>query len=332
MNILAIDNEPKVLKGIHALHKKISPLATVKALGSAEAALAFMEIYRPDIVFTDIRMGGMSGIDYIKIAKELNDHVVFVIISGYDTFEYAKESIALGVVDFVVKPVSPESLKKAFEKASERVSQTYEKKRYNRDLVEYHLEKLCSSTENFDILQEKISTLIGKSHFCFISVSCNTPMTKQELETICDAICDGFNYAVLLLKNRYYIFLFELPQNPYKAINSVVEALAPRVKASPTVAKDDVSELRRLIEESLGESKGEEPVGNDVIQKVLSYIDDHYQDRIALNDIAENAYMSASYISKLFKKSMGMNISEYLTDYRIARAKELMVSTDLKIY
>ena len=57
------------------------------------------EKYPPDICFMDIQMPGLSGIQAIREIQKFNRSVVFVIITAYDKFNYAKEAVNLGVME-----------------------------------------------------------------------------------------------------------------------------------------------------------------------------------------------------------------------------------------
>lgn len=71
---------------------------------------------------------------------------------------------------------------------------------------------------------------------------------------------------------------------------------------------------------------------NFLIQKVENYLKEHYRKAIALADIAGYMGLSESYVSRLFNKETGMNISTYVNQLRIAKAKELLKNTNMKIY
>lgn len=71
---------------------------------------------------------------------------------------------------------------------------------------------------------------------------------------------------------------------------------------------------------------------NRTIRKIKEYICNNYMNDINLTDAAESAYLSPSSLSKLFHKETGVLFSDYLTQCRLEKAKELLLRTDLKIY
>ena len=68
------------------------------------------------------------------------------------------------------------------------------------------------------------------------------------------------------------------------------------------------------------------------IRKARRYIDKHFSEDISLKQLAEYIGLSENYFSNLFKKEMGENLKTYLNNVRIHKAKELLISTDLKDY
>jgi two-component system response regulator YesN len=78
---------------------------------STNALSALDEVFalRPDVVFADIRMPSLTGIDLIHMVKQRLEGTVFVILSGYAEFEYAADALRMGVFDYCLKPMSEES-------------------------------------------------------------------------------------------------------------------------------------------------------------------------------------------------------------------------------
>lgn len=90
---------------------------------SAEEALDMIREQKPDILLTDIMMGEMSGIDLVRTAKSASPEISSILISGYPEFSFAKEAIALDVVEYILKPVRQEELTAALSKAIAKVMQ-----------------------------------------------------------------------------------------------------------------------------------------------------------------------------------------------------------------
>ncbi len=79
------------------------------ALDGPEGIQVFEET-EPDVVFVDIRMDEMDGLEMIEKLQQKKKKAVYVIVTAYDEFSYAKKAIALGVKDYLLKPVSRKEL------------------------------------------------------------------------------------------------------------------------------------------------------------------------------------------------------------------------------
>lgn len=105
LKVLIAEDEPAIRQGIIALIEGLG--LQIEITGIAEdglEALELMKIEKPDIVITDIKMPGMSGIELIGTAKKLYTDIEYIILSGYSEFEYAKQAMRYGVQDYILKP------------------------------------------------------------------------------------------------------------------------------------------------------------------------------------------------------------------------------------
>lgn len=93
-----------------------------------EDVLRRMEEHHPDIVITDINMPYLSGVELLRVLQEKYPDVVTFVISGYDDFEYVKESFLAGSINYLVKPVSRIDLITAVSKALELISRRRQQK------------------------------------------------------------------------------------------------------------------------------------------------------------------------------------------------------------
>jgi YesN/AraC family two-component response regulator len=88
---------------------------TAEAGGGAEA-LALVGQARPDIIFTDISMPDMNGLEFSRMVSEKHPGIKIVVITGHDDFEYARRGLQLGVIDYLLKPIKTDELKAVAEK------------------------------------------------------------------------------------------------------------------------------------------------------------------------------------------------------------------------
>lgn len=93
------------------------------AARSAEEALAAAQACRPDAVLTDIRMEDVSGLDLIQQMRRLYPDMLFIILSGYSEFEYARRAVSLEVFEYLTKPVDEARLDSVFEALRKRLMQ-----------------------------------------------------------------------------------------------------------------------------------------------------------------------------------------------------------------
>jgi two-component system response regulator YesN len=69
-----------------------------------------------------------------------------------------------------------------------------------------------------------------------------------------------------------------------------------------------------------------------LLRKAVDYLNAHYVEDVTLNQVAEHIYVSSFYISRMFKKELGINFVDYLNELRINKAKELLMDARFKTY
>jgi two-component system response regulator YesN len=113
-----------------------------------EMALPLLQMARPDVLITDIKMPFMDGLQLCKIVRERMPHTKIIILSGHDEFEYAQEAISLGVMEYLLKPVGVQDLHNVLQKIAIQLQQEREEKE--------KLQKLCDQVEdNRVVLSER---------------------------------------------------------------------------------------------------------------------------------------------------------------------------------
>lgn len=136
IKVVIADDEERICQLIKALIDWDS--LGLQVVGVAHNGLEASEMvkdFQPDILITDIRMPGCSGLDLIKAVKETASELEIVIISGYAHFEYAQQAIKYGVGDYLLKPISKKELAATLGKLRDRICQKRETEEDKQELL-----------------------------------------------------------------------------------------------------------------------------------------------------------------------------------------------------
>ena len=109
--VMVVEDEILILN--HLISKiKVLPFSFEVSMSASNGkdALALIQESPPDIIFTDVKMPVMSGIQLVEQIHHQYPEILTVIISGYEEFEYVSKAIHFGVVDYLLKPVNTEKL------------------------------------------------------------------------------------------------------------------------------------------------------------------------------------------------------------------------------
>lgn len=118
--ILVIDDEKPTLKMFTLLLEAMG--FSVLTAEDGQAGLEVFRAERPDIVFTDIKMPVMDGIEVLKNIKGLSPHAEVIVITGHGDMELALQALNLDATDFINKPVQRQALSLALQRAEERLA------------------------------------------------------------------------------------------------------------------------------------------------------------------------------------------------------------------
>lgn len=123
MKLIVVEDEKVIRNGLlkHVPWQRLG-VSEVESAANGEEALAKAEIFRPDIVLSDIRMPGMSGVELCRKLKEKYPDLEIIFSTGYADKEYLKAAIDLHAVGYVEKPVNVKILSDNIKEAVRRVS------------------------------------------------------------------------------------------------------------------------------------------------------------------------------------------------------------------
>lgn len=156
MKILIVDDENIIRMGIKTIIQRSGRDWSIigEAIDGLDA-LEQIENEMPDVIITDIRMPEMDGMELSRQVSGKYPDILIIVISGYAEFEYAKEAIKFGAIDYLLKPTKPEDLIESIGKV-EDIIKNKSKKSHQEEELRYELDELRNKIKlkNFDAIDE----------------------------------------------------------------------------------------------------------------------------------------------------------------------------------
>ncbi|MCD8184107.1 MAG: LytTR family DNA-binding domain-containing protein [Bacteroides sp.] len=112
MNCIIVDDEPLAREAVELLVKDNAQLNLAGTFNNASAASEFIKEHSVDLIFLDIQMPGITGIEF---AKTISRRTLIIFTTAYS--EYALDSYEVDAIDYLIKPIEPASFGKAIDKA-----------------------------------------------------------------------------------------------------------------------------------------------------------------------------------------------------------------------
>nr|WP_303242884.1 response regulator [uncultured Blautia sp.] len=354
---LFVDDERLIREGISNLidWERITGQELTLA-ENAKVALKYLEHEKYEIVISDIYMQDMNGIELAKCIKGKWPDVVVILLSAYEDFDYARKAIEAGVFKYLLKPVIPEELEDAVNEAISQVKINEETKKridhsqevledYRRELKKNLWKDILSGNmRNEDEIFERFEKMNMSKNISPIYVvvykTDDESMLYQNqvaIDKVVSSCFEGYidtvfmdNYIVILLKKENAksvlyafgdlvkeMFHFEVYMGEGKTVKDLstlhmsVESAKYNIQKNRANKKDEPTQIVLAAVE--------------MIRKEIENVD------FNINTIANALYLTPAYFSRVFKRKMGMTCIDFIKNYRINLAKELLKNTDLSI-
>ncbi|MFW6022353.1 MAG: response regulator transcription factor [bacterium] len=321
--VMIVDDEPNIRNGLRYIidWEKYNFTICNLARNGKDALEKIKETY-PDLIVTDIKMPGLDGLGLIKYIREnLNDkNMSFIILSGYDDFDYAKQAIKYNVRSYLLKPLDEEELISFLKLLNEELSR-------NNDFEYFYNKKASKFNETFNDIEEfnLLINAIQKN---------NKPLLEEEVRAIIENFIEKSLHPRLIKihLDNFLIKISTIINEMGGSVNNIVKnySLFETDIANMNIIQLEYSLIKFCEDCGLYISELRESCS--IIIKVKQYIKNNFSDNLKLKDLAKLYHINSAYLGQLFKKEIGMNFSQYLNEIRIEKAKELLTRTDMHIY
>ena len=143
--LLLVDDEEGI-RTVLGISLRDAGYNVITAANAAEALSLFAE-HHPEIILTDIKMPGLSGVELLERVKALDPHVEVIMLTGHGDLDLAIQSLKLNASDFLTKPVNDEILFFALNRVCERISMRKQLQEYTENLENLVREKSSQLVE-----------------------------------------------------------------------------------------------------------------------------------------------------------------------------------------
>lgn len=280
----------------------------VGTASNGEEALVLIEEHHPNVVISDIKMGdSMNGIELSRIVHEKYEYIHMILLTAYGEFEYAQQAISYGVSNYVLKPITRKKLEQL-----------------NFYLDSVHQQMLLMRKNYFAVWDGSLMKKIREA------LTANDQQMLDEFfqSALFEELMSGSNNTFVGLQLIDYLYGY------LQEMGIKQEALAVARQRTSTEFIDMTSKYDKMdflitkyydILTSINAPIYSQTHKDAIASLASKYIKAHYTDLdFNLSNLSYTMHLSLSHLSTVFKESTGKNMSTYITELRLQKAKELL--------
>lgn len=324
-HILVVDDSGLERRGIKTLLKKTDPTFKIYEAVNGFEAWEIIQKQNIDIVFTDVRMPVMNGIELLKLVKNFNKNIQIVIFSAYSDFEYTGEAIKNNVDFYILKPINVSEFHKVLSEIIKKLKQIEQSRNEENEIIK----NMVKYDMQFQLVSEADITAGIIDAISVKKWECVEQLTEELFENLEQEKESSFLYirqiAVTILKKLYANVDTEKRGTIFQVVDRI-----NTLGDSEAVKKYTIQSVNKICREFLSGEQGK-IVKSQLIKRILYKIHQQYMEDISLESLAAEINLSPKYLGKLFKQEMGIGFIKYLTNYRLEMAKQFLQWTNKKI-
>jgi two-component system response regulator YesN len=276
LKVMVVDDESIVVESIkYIIDKNFTDIMVSGTARSGREAIEKAELIKPDIIFMDIKMPGINGIDAIKEIREILPNAQIIILSACEQFEYAKEAINLGVSVYLLKPVNRSKMVEVIRQAAINYEETKLKRKRELDLKEKY---------------EKVLPIL--EHGLIYAILHDEDYNEQ---------IENYKRILEIHEEKGYIMTFEFGEG-----RETGNVIGPSV-----LSQSNYSKLREIIKSVLCCAVGPVMLNRIMVYVPVSFNGDDYQIRIESVKTAESIL---DKLSQKIKTSIRVGIGSTKND------------------
>ena len=313
MSVLVIDDQPLEGEMISLVLKRDRPdvLYAGQALDAADG-IRMASLLRPDLIFLDIKMPGMDGLEAISHLRRASPGVQIVMLTAFDDFDYLRAALRAGARDYLLKPVRPADILSTLDDLgtpAPPITAADSPPISPEQLWEELRQAICSGDqERAHQAVRHVFSYYGpmeQHNVVYACVRCMEFASALAEQASADQAVDGLRFL-------YQDFVLQVS-----------------TLKDPSLLEPAFTTFVQKATDIFSHTAGD--ISYRQIAAAKRYIDEHFHEPLQMSEVAGMLYLSTAYFSRLFKEKVGVTFSDYLASCRVERARQLLVTTDLSI-
>lgn len=246
--ILIVDDEEIERNGIHTLLKKYNYPLEIYEASDGEDALQLIQKYSIDILFTDIKMPFMDGLELTRSVLKNNPHILVAIFSGYGEFSYAQKAISMGVSHYILKPIDIKELKDIMNQILHTLNERKKEEKNRNKLQTIYQTYMLHEKSNF------IHALINKKDIQHLShyiheFNFNLEYWNRGIQPV-NIYCNAADFTNLISFEKILHHIFT-QRTDYTIISNEQAFILIELKKEHIIP-DQLQKLKKLLEHQTG--------------------------------------------------------------------------------
>jgi len=311
---MVVDKNPLEGKALDYVLTQYRPhISYVGQAFSGNTGLELAQKRTPDIIFSDIFLPQMNGLIMAEKLKELFPNIFIIISTIADDFNLVEKALRIGINNYLLKPISHKVLLFTVDNLNAIINNSRVNQPLSANTLPECYQGLLKTLRTSTIQQIFNQTDIILSELT-LQFRGEYNKIRNELINIATEITSAeqnvsFNEILTIIYKQFINDIISVQNNEdlFTSFNIFIE------KVASLYNQEDHS------------------YRSEVISRMQEIIDNRLHDNITLESIASEMFFTPSYLSRLFKKEIGKNFSDYLIERRLEKAKILLLSTNQTI-
>lgn len=287
--------------------------------GDGMEALRQIPSFQPDIIFTDVVMPRMNGLELLRAINTAHPWIKTILISAYDEREYIHTALRNDAVDYLIKPFSREEITEVVRRVIAKIND--EQIRLPKD-DKVGQERLVQAKERISAISRLLSMR-------------DTVAARQQARLLLDEVlclADGSRMMTVSV-------CLDLLLSAYQVLNT----LSPGRRAADGIEEigflsrtKNIADLAMKTEQVFGVvadkiDSDSSPV-SILVHGAKKLVEERMAEGITIRRIADLLEISTNYLQAVFKQETGVTLHQFIISARMEHAKKLLLTTSKPVY